>query len=90
MALMASPFHFFGSQHNPGTVTCVQGSGIRRSRWIPVQATASGRQKYGSKGKAYAVAGRPPAGKNKENKRPGDFDIICQYDLSQRENAYKI
>ena len=42
-ALMASAFHCFGSQHNPGTVTCVQGSGIQRGRWIPVQATASGR-----------------------------------------------
>ena len=27
-ALMASAFHCFGSQHNPGTVTCVQGGGI--------------------------------------------------------------
>ena len=27
-ALMASTFHCFGSQHNPGTVTCVQGGGI--------------------------------------------------------------
>ena len=41
-ALMASAFHCFGSQHNPGTVTCVQGGGIRRGRRIPVQATASG------------------------------------------------
>ena len=60
-ALMSSAFHCFGSQHNPGTVTCVQGGGIRQGRRIPVQATASGRRKYGSKGKAYAVAGRPPA-----------------------------
>ena len=45
-----------------------------------MQATASGRQKYGSKGKAYAIAGRPPAGKNRENKRPSDF----QYHLPIR------
>ena len=37
-------------------------------------------RKYGSKGKAYAVAGRPPAGKNKENERPSD----SQYHLPIR------
>ena len=31
------------------------------------------RQKYGSEGKVYAVAGRQPAEKNKENKRSSDF-----------------
>ena len=53
-------------------MTCVQGGGIQRGRWIPVQATASGRRKYGSEWKAYAAADRPPAGKNKENERLSD------------------
>ena len=91
-ALMGSAFHCFGSQHNPGTVTCVQlqGGGIWRGRWIPVQATASGRWKYGLKGKTNAVPGRPLAGKTKKIRNLVIFDIICQYDLSQRENTYTI
>ena len=34
---MASAFHCFGSQHNSGTVTCVQSGGIRRGKWILLQ-----------------------------------------------------
>ena len=62
-ALMASSFHCFGSMG--GTVTSVQGGGIRRGRRIPVQVTAAGRRKgTGKKGKAPIPAGRPPTGKN--------------------------
>ena len=48
-----------------------------QGKWIPVQATASRRQKYGLKGKAYDVAGRPLAGKTKKIRNPVIFDIIC-------------
>ena len=57
-ALMASCFHNFGSLHG-GTVTNIQGGGVRPGRHIPVQATASGRHKLGTNGKAPAPSGRP-------------------------------
>ena len=66
-ALMASCFHNFGSLHG-GTVTNIQGGGVRRGRRIPVQATASGRRKLGTKGKAPAPSGRPATlASHKEN-----------------------
>uniref|UniRef100_A0A1X7UGY1 Uncharacterized protein n=1 Tax=Amphimedon queenslandica TaxID=400682 RepID=A0A1X7UGY1_AMPQE len=52
-ALMASAFHCFSSQQSFGNVTHVQGGEIRRGRRIPVQATASGRRKYGTKGESF-------------------------------------
>ena len=82
IALLASAFHCFGSQHNsPTTISYIQGGGhIRRGRRIPVEATASGRRKYGSKGKASAIGGRPPIGKNKENKQ----SLVSRYQLPIR------
>lgn len=79
-ALMASSFHCFGSLQG-GTVTSIQGGGIRRGRRIPVQATASGRRKYSTKGKAPAPPERPAklAG-NKENKIPA----LSRYELPSR------
>ena len=68
-ALMTSSFHCFGRTPG-GTITSVQGGSIRRGRRIPVQATAAGRRKYGSKGKAPSTVGRPPANKQKENLVP--------------------
>ena len=70
-ALIASSFHCFGSLHG-GTVTRIQGGGIRRGRRIPVQATASGRRKHGTKGKAPIPSGRrvKSVAINKENKMP--------------------
>ena len=66
-ALMASSFHTFGSLHG-GTVTNIQGGGVRRGRHIPVQATASGRRKHGTKGKGPVPSGRPAKlATNKEN-----------------------
>ena len=75
-ALMASSFHCFGSL-NSGTVTHIQGGAIRRGRRIPVQATASGRRKTGSKGKAPAPAGRSPIAKlgGKLNSTSSRYDI---------------
>ena len=43
-AMLASSFHRFGSLMG-GTITSVQGGGIRRGRRIPVQSTAAGRRK---------------------------------------------
>ena len=51
-AVIASSLHCFGSHVHGRTVTSVKGGSIRRGRQIPVQATASGRRKYGSKGKS--------------------------------------
>lgn len=81
-ALMTSAFHCFGSSHF-GTVTSARGGKIRRGRRIPVQATASGRRKYGSKGKAPASAGRPPSNKQKENAAPA----TSRYKLPLRKEA---
>ena len=48
-AVIASSLHCFGSHVQGRTVTSVKGGSICRGRRIPVQATATGRQKYGSK-----------------------------------------
>ena len=74
-ALIASSFHCFGSVPR-GTVTRIQGGGIRRGRRIPVQATASGRRKYGSKGKAPAPPGRKLKNKVKERPQPSQTRFI--------------
>ena len=63
-ALLSSAFHCFGSQSS--TTTCIQGGSVRRGRQIPVQATAAGRWKYGSKGKAPSIIGRPPKRKTED------------------------
>ena len=52
-------------------MTSIHGGGMRRGRRIPVQATASGRQKYGTKDKAPAISGRAAkSAATKENKMP--------------------
>ena len=66
IALLASSFHCFGKT-NGRTVTLTKGGTVRKGRRIPVQATAAGRRKYGSRGKACCVVGRPPAKKQKLN-----------------------
>ena len=76
-ALLASSFHCFGSL-NGGTVTNIQGGGIRRGRRIPVQATASGRRKRNLKGKAPASSGRPMksvAGKENKSIVPSRYEL---------------
>ncbi len=74
-------FMFLFTTNSPKTISYIQGGGqIRRGRQIPVQATASGRRKYGLKGKASAIRGRPPIEKNKENKRL----LVSRYQLPIR------
>ncbi len=80
-ALMTSAFHCFGATHG-GTVTSAKGGSIRRGRRIPVQATASGRRKYGSRGKAPSTAGRPLSTKQKEN-----IPSSSRYQLPLRKEA---
>ena len=57
-ALLASALHQFGSMY-AGVATSRQGGRLRRGPRIPIQATAAGRRKYGSRGKSAAPKGRP-------------------------------
>ena len=57
-ALLASALHQFGLMY-AGVATSRQGGRLRRGPRIPIQATAAGRRKYGSRGKSAAPKGRP-------------------------------
>ena len=57
-ALLASALHQFGSMY-AGVATSRQGGRLRRGPRIPIQATAAGRRKYGSRGKSAAPKVRP-------------------------------
>ena len=57
-ALLASALHQFGSMY-AGVATSRQEGRLRRGPRIPIQATAAGRRKYGSRGKSAAPKGRP-------------------------------
>ena len=84
-ALIASSFHCFGSVPR-GQLTRIQGGGIRRGRRIPVQATASGRRKYGSKGKAPAPPGRKLKNKVKEYHNQARLVSFFPFGIRQKEN----
>jgi len=58
-ALLASSLHQFGSMY-AGVATSRHGGRLRRGPRIPIQATAAGRRKYGSRGKSVAPKGHPP------------------------------
>ena len=73
IALLASSFHCFGKT-NGRTVTLTKGGTVRKGRRIPVQVTAAGRRKYGSRGKACCVVGRPPAKKTEVK-----FEASCTF-----------
>ncbi len=57
-ARLASALHNFGSEQR-GTAASIKCGFLRRGKRIGVQATATGRRKYGTKGKAPAEQGRP-------------------------------
>ena len=66
-ARLASALHLFGSENRRGYS---MSSGSRRwGKRIGVQSTASGRRKYGSRGKGQVIAGRPRMSYVKNNKQ---------------------
>ena len=61
LARLSSSFHKFGWVFGGHTSSARNNSVfLRHGKRIPVQATAAGRRKYGSKGKGRAYIGRPP------------------------------
>lgn len=57
-ARLASALHCFGSEHYGASESLKSGL-LRRGKQIRVQATATGRRKYGTKGRGPAQSGRP-------------------------------
>ena len=57
-ARLASALHCFGSEHY-GVSESLKSGLLRRGKQIRVQATATGRRKYGTKGRGPAQPGRP-------------------------------
>lgn len=84
-ATITSSFQCFVSVPR-GTVTNIQGGGIRRGRRIPVQATASGRRKYGSKEKNPAPPGRKPQSRERNNHNQTRLVTFFPLEISQKEN----
>ena len=81
-AVIFSSVHSFGSHVLGRTVTSVKGGSICRGRRIPVQAAATGRRKYGSKGKSPATAAeRPLYTKQKRHVMfvSSYYNLLCQH-----------
>ena len=57
-ALLTSALHCFGSKSG-GFATTLSGGRLRRGPRIPIQATAAGRRKTGTRGKGAIPKGRP-------------------------------
>lgn len=57
-AVLASSFHKFG-KFDTGKSTCLRAESVRHGIRIPIQASAAGRRKYGTRGKGPSSKGRP-------------------------------
>ena len=73
---IASALNHFGWVFG-GNITNVQGGILRRGRRIAVQATAAGRRKTLSRGKAKVTAGRPVKNEAGTRRTQGDENISC-------------
>ena len=51
-AVLASSFHKFG-KFDTGKSTCLRAESVRHGICIPIQASAAGRRKYGTRGRPF-------------------------------------